>query len=391
MAQVKFYATTAESYAAIVSKDAGGIYFVEGGELYKGTSRFGANKVWTTKPAGNAGVIGGDMYIKDGVAEVFNGSDWVGITNANKWTAASFGGEGSYITGISQSADGTVTATAAAFPTLDPGDNDGEVKLGSDSAKVSGWDTLVGSVSTNATTIASVSSRVTGLESIVSTANGGTVTASSGTFTNLTVTDTATFSVTTVSASALTVGGSTINEIAQAEIAASTLSGSISSSTGTGLVNEGQVVNYVSAQIQSFDNAMHYIGATSDAAIVQDATAVPSDITGYTSEKRKSGDIVLKGTEEFIWNGSKWEKIGDQSAVTGGSSASTVNGVTVDVVTAAATAAPSVTLTGVGTAAAANVTNTVTSAGTSLPTESAVATAIANSLVWLDASGAPIA
>lgn len=47
MAQVKFYATSAESYAAIDSKDAGGVYFVEGGELYKGASRFGANKVFT--------------------------------------------------------------------------------------------------------------------------------------------------------------------------------------------------------------------------------------------------------------------------------------------------------------------------------------------------------
>ena len=44
--QVKFYSTTAASYSAIANKDAGGVYFVDGGELYKGTSRFGANKVY---------------------------------------------------------------------------------------------------------------------------------------------------------------------------------------------------------------------------------------------------------------------------------------------------------------------------------------------------------
>lgn len=43
MAQVKFYSVSASD----AKTDAGGIYFVTGGELYKGTSRFGANKVFT--------------------------------------------------------------------------------------------------------------------------------------------------------------------------------------------------------------------------------------------------------------------------------------------------------------------------------------------------------
>lgn len=97
MAQVKFYSVAADA----TRSDANGIYFVTGGELYKGTSRFGANKVWTTKPDENAGVIGGDMFISNGVAEVFDGASWVGIANANKWTASSYGGEGSYITTVS--------------------------------------------------------------------------------------------------------------------------------------------------------------------------------------------------------------------------------------------------------------------------------------------------
>lgn len=69
----------------------------------------------------------------------------------------------------------------------------------------------------------------------------------------------------------------------------------------------------------------------------------------------------------------KWEKIGDQSAVTGGTGTSTLSGVTVEVVTAAATAAPTVSLTGVGTAAAKDAADAVTADATTLPTCSAVA------------------
>lgn len=43
MAQVKFYSVSSLPN----NPDAGGVFFVNGGELYKGSSRFGANKVWT--------------------------------------------------------------------------------------------------------------------------------------------------------------------------------------------------------------------------------------------------------------------------------------------------------------------------------------------------------
>jgi len=43
MAQVKFYSVSALPN----DPNAGGVYFVDGGELYKGASRFGANKVFT--------------------------------------------------------------------------------------------------------------------------------------------------------------------------------------------------------------------------------------------------------------------------------------------------------------------------------------------------------
>ena len=382
MAQVKFYSTTAASYAAQVSANTvngGGVYFVDGGELYKGTSRFGANKVWTTKPDENAGVIGGDLYINAGVTEVFDGvgKSWVSITNTNGWTSVSFGGEGSYIQAVSQGSDGAITATAVAFPVLAGGTDAGTVKLGDGSdVTVTGWSNLVASVSTNATTIASVSTaleslastvasvsgRVTDLESVVSAADGGTVTASSGTFTNLTVTSTATFSATTVSATTLTVGGSTIETLisagADARISAAKLSGSISSSEGTGLVNEGQVVTYVSAAIQSFDNAMHYIGITETEDMAQGWTGTPT-ITGKTYTEKKAGDIVLKGTSEYIWNGSSWEIIGDQGVY-------------------ATKAELSASWSTLGTAAFVDTSTAVAADATTLPTGGAVASYVSS-------------
>ena len=58
MAQVKFYSVASDA----TRSDTNGIYFVTGGELYKGTSRFGANKVFTaaeasTLDAATAGIV----------------------------------------------------------------------------------------------------------------------------------------------------------------------------------------------------------------------------------------------------------------------------------------------------------------------------------------------
>ena len=72
-----------------------------------------------------------------------------------------------------------------------------------------------------------------------------------------------------------------------------------------------------------------------------------------------------------------------------------MNGVSVEVVTAQATAAPTVTLAGFGDAATKSVSTSLDSSASNLPTESAVAayvsTAIsAAKLVWLDENNDPI-
>lgn len=117
-----------------------------------------------------------------------------------------------------------------------------------------------------------------------------------------------------------------------------------------------------------------------------------------------SGDIVVIGAnpaeglfegQEYIWDGSKWEKIGDQTVPVGGTGSSTMNGVTVAVLNASKTAAPTVSITGVGTAAAKDISNTLNAETENLPTEKAVATYVSNAikaseLLWLDEADKPI-
>ena len=281
MAQVKFYATTSASYSALGEDvDTGGIYFVEGGELYKGSARFGLGRV--TVAASTAGIENaarGDIVVTgSGAGWVYAGSEegWKSIGGdvgslTSAWRAdisaslagLSVGAATSYITHITQNADGSVTANAVAFPALDTGDNDGEVKLGSDAAKVSGWDALKG--------------RVSSIESIVD-ASTSTVTATTGSFTNLTVTSTATFSATTVSADTLTIGGKTVNEIAQSEIATSiaALGGTSSSSSNgitVGVTTSGGEVTTVTVNATTFGNVMHFRDTVSNTANVTNPVA----------------------------------------------------------------------------------------------------------------------
>ena len=252
MAQVKFY-----SVDALPAKiDAGGIYFVGGKEIYKGSTRFGAGRVTTKDYVGETltvdGAISGDINISTQKgAEVYDGENWKPLSDASltakvsaletwkagaqsswradikDWTAGLVkGGEGSIITGITQDADGKVTATATKFPAI-TSPADGVVSLAGTSVKVSGWDTLA-KESVVSGSITTLGNRVSAIETWKSSITGDTViagtkvTAETGNFKNLTVTDTANFTATTISAttlsvateSAATFGGNTISAIA---------------------------------------------------------------------------------------------------------------------------------------------------------------------------------
>ena len=96
-----------------------------------------------------------------------------------------FNGEGSYITGITQGADGKVSASVSNFAT------DVKTAIGNGAAS-----STANGITVSVTT---TSGSVTGVQ-----VDATNISANSGTFTNLTVTSTATFSATTVSADTLT-------------------------------------------------------------------------------------------------------------------------------------------------------------------------------------------
>lgn len=276
---VKFYSV---SHIPETPTD-GAIYFVNGGELYKGASRFGANKVWTVPSdatitgeteaaklsaaltaAGVTGAIGGDILTGYGAAKVFNGSTWVDL-----------------------GADSSATDALA--------------------AKVSTLESDVSDIKTVVTV-----TTTPGEEPATTT----TVNANSGSFT------------------ALLVGGSTIQELisagADARIAAiptSTVNGTSNGIT-VSVTTAGGSVTAVTVNAAAFANVVNFDG------VITSGDLPPSP---------KKGDIVVIGTpnteadppeelaqelrpgQEYIYTGdtvgeggatydsTKWQLIGDQT------------------------------------------------------------------------------
>ena len=398
MAQVKFYSVA--SLPATPTE--GGVYFVNNGELYKGSQRFGLGRVtvdaeFVPSTSSKDGQARGDIVVTgSGAGWVFDGTTWQSIggdiaslqsmwqADISTWTAGLVqSGAGSYITGITQDEDGKVTASASNFATdvLETvGDgsststaNGITVSVVTTSGKVTGVEvkadnitassvtastaafgdiTVSGTASFNATTVTASTLTVTGDENSftvggstipdfidnaigalasateTSTANGiqvsvttesGAVTgvqvnaphisAESGTFVDLTVTSTATFSATTVSADTLTIGGSTVEQLADKQIAAIAESTVVSASNGitVSVTTEGGSVKAVSLNAEAFGNAIHFRGVEASTGAVSDPEA---------------GDIVVIGSEpatgfvagqEYIYDGENWELIGDQN------------------------------------------------------------------------------
>ena len=379
--QVKFYSTTVASFSALgENKDPAGVYFVNGGELYKGAQRFGLGRV--TVAASTDGVAGAE---RGDIVVTGSGAGWVyvdsttgwkpigGDTSAlqsawqadiSTWTSGLVaGGNGSYITGITQGADGKVTASAAAFPTLNLASHTESSTVNGITVSVtteSGAVTGVSLVNPFVATASSVTGSDCGVYVTVSTENGqvtgvgvsaddiscSTVTANSAEFTDLTVTDTATFSATTVSATTLTVGGVAVNNIAASSatggtegvaVTVSTANGGVTDvgvaitsasllstleltdfagkdvvtaigpSSGTGAATDNQVPTAlaVAKKLATLDNAMHFREVVAS--------------TGAIADPAK-GDIVVIGAtpatgfvegQEYIYDGTKWELIGD--------------------------------------------------------------------------------
>ena len=373
--QVKFYSTATLPSNA----NNGGIYFVGGsktGELYKGTTRFGAGRVTEVANLSVApsDAIRGDIAVcAAGGTYAYDGEKWVAIgpdlsavkaswqsdiTYAINALDVSFIGASSatsIITGIKQ-VDGKIVAHAEKFPQL-TSPSDGHVALNGTNVEISGWSALV-------TAKNDLQSSVTGLEtwkgSITGDAivTGTKVTAETGKFKNLTVSDTATFSATDVKATTLTVdseagatfGSLTISAIADREALAKiaaiasatqsssangvgvtvvTQSGSIKSvavtadvtsgtadftSTSTKIAKAGDVAKYVDNKLLNINGAMRFYGTTTAESAgtvsTENITKASADLTAL-----KAGDVVINTTyaTEYIYDGNAWHELGDES------------------------------------------------------------------------------
>ena len=364
--QVKFYSVASLPGNA----DKGGIYFVGGsktGELYKGTTRFGAGRVTEVANLASAptDAIRGDIVVcKVGGAYAYDGKKWVAIgpdlsavkaswqsdiTSAINGLDVSFVGASastSIITGIEQ-VDGKIVANASAFPKL-TSPSDGHVSLNGTNVEIKGWASLVSDKN-------DLKSRVSGLETWKGNITGndiiaGTkVTAETGKFKNLTVSDTATFSATNVKATTLTVdneagatfGSLTISAIADREadarIAAipATTKSAIGASvvtvyvtTSAGSVNKVEVgvqkATSIAATGSASDNKLATEKAVRDALNSLDNAMHFSGVVKALPASGKAGDIVvidatptgegLVAGQEYIYDGKKWELIGDQKS-----------------------------------------------------------------------------
>lgn len=330
MAQVKFYSKTSLPEGA----EANGIYFIDGGELYKGSQRFGLGRV--TIVANEAGLSSiknparGDIAATaGGAAWVYAGSEadkgWTVIggdtqslqslwrSDISTWTAGLVSadqGDGTYIKKITQAEDGKVSAEVSTFAT------DVKTAIGNGNAS-----STANGITVSVTT---TSGSVTGVQVSASQINCDTVTASSATFTNLTVASTATFSATEVSAGTLKVGGVDVDNVAASSasgndagvaVTVSTLGGGVSAvgvavtgnlatfanktvattigpSDGTAAATDNEVATALAVRkaIATLDNAMHFKGVVKSLPATGDAGDIVV-IGGLTPAEQEQSEV----------------------------------------------------------------------------------------------------
>lgn len=78
---------------------------------------------------------------------------------------------------------------------------------------------------------------------------------------------------------------------------------------------EAATKGYVDSKVAGFDGltgAMHFIGISSS-AITNGGTQNPT-INGTVNMTREKGDVVLYQEQEYVWNGSAWQLLGDEGS-----------------------------------------------------------------------------
>lgn len=78
------------------------------------------------------------------------------------------------------------------------------------------------------------------------------------------------------------------------------------------LVPNNLIKAYVDNAVAGLSGAMHFIG---DAAVViTNNSSVDPRINGYDFSQASAGDVILYDAKEFVWTGSSWRLLGDESS-----------------------------------------------------------------------------
>ena len=76
--------------------------------------------------------------------------------------------------------------------------------------------------------------------------------------------------------------------------------------------NKAATMSDITTAVAGLTGAMHFIG-TSTTAITDGGTEDPT-ISGSTVSTKNAGDVVLYGNQEYVWDGSAWELLGDEGS-----------------------------------------------------------------------------
>ena len=85
-----------------------------------------------------------------------------------------------------------------------------------------------------------------------------------------------------------------------------------SGSTSTNLPTTAAVVDYIGGAISGLTGVLHLIGTTTTALTDGDTNA--QIVINNETVTATTGDVVLYGDKEFVWDGTSWELLGDEGS-----------------------------------------------------------------------------
>lgn len=78
------------------------------------------------------------------------------------------------------------------------------------------------------------------------------------------------------------------------------------------LVTNKLVKQYVDNSVAGLSGAMHFIGEAS--VVIVPNSGVDPRIGGYDFSQAQPGDVILSDAKEYVWTGSQWRLLGDESS-----------------------------------------------------------------------------